>query len=189
MKAYIYTLVLITCFCSCSVAQTTIKVTEKEKNYNEMRGFMQNLIEGYRKYKILVNEKIIRNPDVQLYKKVENLFNSNQFLMIRNFNAKSVKEIIHFDSFFSKQDFTSMRNQLKRNTIKDWSEFIDSSYFLTEKKDSKQKQVSTSIPVFVKNNNFAIIYVEFYNSGDLRIFKKINEKWKNIAVGSVWTSD
>jgi hypothetical protein len=189
MKKYIYILLAISFFC-CSTAQNKVRSKENKQLNQELEGFIKNRIEKYGEHNVYVNREIIQRTTNTPAHTVEYLFDPRQFELIRNFNAKSEKDIIHFDSFFSKQDFASMRIQIKNNKLKYWSELIDKNYFSNKKYDKeKRRKFSLSIPVFVKDFNYAIIYVEYIDGGSLRVFKKSNNKWNYIANGFGWSSD
>ncbi|QMU64491.1 MAG: hypothetical protein GKR88_09485 [Flavobacteriaceae bacterium] len=188
MRKSIYTIVLTMFFYGCSVAQDKVSSQEKKSYHNEIKSLMQNHLQLYNENESYVKRKIIQNLSYG-NRKLEDLFNPDRFLLIRNFKIKSEKDIIHFGGFFGKQDFISMKNQIKSNKFKYWSEFIGEDYFLTKKTNEKQTKIAFSIPVFAKKNNFAIIYIEFPTSGELRILKKINNEWEYIATGLVWRTD
>lgn len=180
MKKIIIYSILLFSFQSCLVAQSKTKSEKKEV----LKNFIDSRIVSMSNYKI--NNKILQKGypnDAELKK----LFTPDHFYFIQKTNIKTEKDVIRFDTFFSKEEFLSMQEQIKNNTFKNWSELTDSKHFKEQKGDKKRRQVFFSIPVFNKDHTLIIVYRESRYGGSLEVYKKdIQGNWKFLATGLVW---
>ena len=181
MKKIIIYSILLFSFQSCLVAQSKTNIKERKKI---IQNFINYRIKSMSNYEI--NNKILtkRHPNNSELKK---LFTPDHFYFIRNFNIKTKKDIIRFDTLFSKKEFLSMQKQILTNPFKNWSELTDGKYFKEQKNDTKRRQVFFSIPVFNKDRSLIIIYRESQYGGSLEVYKKdVQRNWKRFATGLVW---
>lgn len=171
MKKVIVFSILALSFQSCLLAQTKIK--KKKATENFIKTCITNMANNYNISNSIVLKSHLKNS------KLEELFTPDYFYLINKYNVKSEKDIVRFNTLFSKEEFLSMQNQIKNNSLKKWSQLIGKRYF---KKDIKRKYVSFSIPVFNKDYTMAIAYLTFNHSVELRVFKKTDDgSWKHIA--------
>ena len=89
----------------------------------------------------------------------------------------------------SRKEFSSMQSQIKNNPFKKWSEILGRKYFRNKSNKEYKHYISYSIPVFNKTKEWAFVYVEYPNSGELWAYRKIEHEWTRIGTGMIWISD
>ncbi|MFY0630228.1 MAG: hypothetical protein JXR05_07590 [Flavobacteriaceae bacterium] len=183
MKKIIIYSILLFSFQSGLVAQSKVKKKEA------IESFIKTRIINLSNHNFnLRNEVILEShlKDVPL----ENIFTPDYFYFINKYNIKSEKDVVRFNTFFSKEEFLSMQAQIKNNPYKKWSQLIGKSYFKKQKKDSKRKFVSYSTPVFNKDYTMAIVYIAHNRSVVLSVYEKTdNDSWKHIGGALLSSSD
>ncbi|MFY0630229.1 MAG: hypothetical protein JXR05_07595 [Flavobacteriaceae bacterium] len=183
MKKIIIYSILLFSFQSCLVAQSKTKGEKKEI----IKKFINSRLNEFSKNNVFIKDKMIQQYKGSTEGLVK-LFTPNQFYFIRNYlDIKTEKDIIRFDTLFSKEEFLSMQEQIKNNSFKKWSELADEKYFKQQKKDKKTRVELFSIPVFNKDRSLIIIYRESRYGGSLEVYKKdVQGNWKRFATGLVW---
>jgi len=175
-----------------SLVLLSININSQERDIlyeNDIKSFIKFQIIDLEKSNVFIEDSILSKIWGNDQKLVD-LFNPGQFSWVRNFGIKTKEDVIQFDNLFSEEEFASMKKQIQNSKIKKWSELIDKKFFQSKEANIKNKYLSISIPVFNKDKNIAVIYFEFPNSGELRIYKKEeNKTWKYIANGLVWRAD
>jgi hypothetical protein len=116
-------------------------------------------------------------------KNIDYLFNSAALKMVSKLEIKSEADVVDFTKFFSEEDFKYMKCQYQSNKIKYWSEVLD------DKITNSHDGIYYSIPFFNKKGNYALVYREHINSGDVLILKRNKGQWTDYALGFVWRAD
>ncbi|WP_343486384.1 hypothetical protein [Allomuricauda sp. d1] len=80
---------------------------------------------------------------------------------------------VDIGEYISEDDFNTMRNNLSDKSIKWNKSLIDRE--LTKKND--KQTIKLSVPVFTDKGNYAIMFVEFFDSLQAHIFKKDDDGW------------
>lgn len=168
---------------SCSITQSKVDINNKR-----IKNFITDCYNDLEKHHIFINDKVLKKTWNN--KSLESLIRPEKFVSIQKFSITTKKDVIQFHTLFTEKEFSSMKRQIKNRKIKKWSQLVGTKYILTHQKQKAKKHFSFSIPVFNKNKDFAIIYTETSNSGDIRVYKKNNLGiWKYFASGSVWRAD
>ncbi len=185
MKKLIYLLFLII-LSNCSIAQNTKGYIKEEKINNSIKSFITSELATNKRF--VIDNKILQKPTFNKNLHLVNLFNSDYFYLIQRLNISSQKDAIKFDKFFSEDEFKSMREQIKNKKYKKWTELIGKNYKYSREENFKSKSYY-SIPVFNKDFSFATVYIEYINSGELRVFKKVKNSWILFGTSQIWSAD
>lgn len=109
------------------------------------------------------------------------LINPFHLGLVQNFNIKTEKDVVHFETLF-KEEIEFLRNSSRKFNIKKWTQIIDKKNIF----DSNTLGLSLSSPAFDKSFNYAIFYLESNEGGSLIIFKKESDGWVYFASGMAW---
>lgn len=167
----------------------SIAQKKTEVNNTHVKNLILDCYKSLRKSRISIKDEVLMKV-WNNNKRLEDLITPSLFSSIQNFNIKSEKDLIKFDTFFTKEEFASMKKQIENSKVKKWSELIGRKFLNTQQKQKFEKYFSFSTPAFNKDKNLAVIYIESSNSGDLRVYKKRNSGvWEYFATGLVWRTD
>lgn len=169
--------------CSCKAQE---KIT-KCNNQKQIEIFIRAELNKLKHSGVGINEKIVLNV-ASTNPNLEQLFTSNQFSFIKNFDVQSIEGVIKFDKLFTEKDFVFLKNQINCNKEKIWSSILGDELLKNETNDQYINFLSYSIPVFSKDRIYAFVYVESEFSGELKVYKKVNDKWIYFAQATVWIS-
>ena len=187
MKKTVYFLFLII-LTNCSVAQNheTNFRTKKYRSY--MKNFILGEIDSRSKIGLKIEDEIISKPTYDLNISLIDLFDDNHFYLINPIKPDSKKRMLSFDKMFNANEYKSMKLQIMQSELKTWSQLIGNKN-LIPKDQSIQPKLKYSIPVFNKDFSFAIVYIESLNSGELRAYKRVKNKWIIYGVVGIWSAD
>ena len=171
---------------SICIAQNTKEYINEEKINNSIKSFITSELATNKRF--VIDNKILQKPTFNKNLYLVNLFNSDYFYLIQRLNISSQKDVIKFDKFFSEDEFNSMREQVKNKKYKKWTELIGKNYKHSRDENFKNKSYY-SIPVFNEDFSFAIVYIEYINSGELRVFKKVKNSWILFGTSQIWSAD
>ena len=173
-------------FTNYGVAQNSeIKLNKKELK-NSIKSFITSELAANKRF--IIDNKILQKPTFNKNLYLVDLFNSDYFYLIQRLKVSSQKDAIKFDKIFSEDEFKSMREQIKNKKYKKWTELIGKNYKRSIDENFKNKSYY-SIPVFNKDFSFATVYIEYINSGELRVFKKIKNSWILFGTSQIWSAD
>lgn len=170
---------------SCSVQQVQTQstcVTDLEA----IRDLIESQMVERNQYKISINNEILKKSSVRNLSMAE-LIPIDSFNLLRPLKVNSQNEINDLKKEFTKEDFDHMRCQLRNNTSKYWSEIINQKNL--QLPNTNTKEWSYSFPLFTKNKKYALIYIEAFNFGEIRIFKREHQHWVYYANQFVFSSD
>lgn len=93
---------------------------------------------------------------------------------------------LQFERIFDEEEIIYLKSQIGNVVALDFNK--DS---MTDVKISKKRDINTlavTVPVFSRDRQYAIMYVESESGGDLFTFKKAGQHWKAYTILSVWVS-
>lgn len=165
-----------------------VKNSEKEETKILVESIFNNLLE--KDENIVINNKILDKINVSNINTYQELIQkSSLFLqMAVTFNAKSKEEKIDFSKIFTKKEIDHMNEQAANLKSKTWQDYINIKYRKPLKNNNKHLTYSYTKPVFTIDSNYALIYKEGNNGGNMFVYQKINKEWKPVAVSMVFVN-
>jgi len=174
MKRIICFILTINLF-SCSLQKLT------SQNSDETKALIQAVIDDFNENQYVVSDtiKLFKTSDKKA--PVSEWFVKNHLGVARTIDVKSEEELIDYFYAFSDEDILKFRSQLDNNRDTKWTDIG------VEMKESSNPNVRISKPAFIRD--YALIFVEYNSSGNIRIYKRVNNEWKIEALASVYISD
>lgn len=154
-----------------------------------IKTIMINEVKNLKEENFKLNNSIVKKIGIRKEHDLSFLINPDYFEMIRDIKRpKSKEDIVNYRELFSKEDFDFMKCQIDKNSIDLWSDIINKEELNTESID-KKREVFYSVPIFDKDKNYAFLYVETLNGGNLKVYSKSGDDWECIAIAFFYTSD
>lgn len=157
--------------------------SNKCQDINQIRSLILSENDKMKNYNKKINNSVALKISNNNNYKIDCLLNPKAFKMVSKLEIKSEADVVDFTKFFSEEDFKYMKCQYQSNKIKSWSEVIDNDSI------NKDDGIYYSIPFFNKKGNYALVYREHLNSGDVLILKRNKDQWTDYALGFIWRAD
>lgn len=175
----LYTIIAIITLTSCKGQNTFL--TSNEKNITKILRLI--LDESDRSDGAIV-DKILENVSIPKNREWSFLLDSGYMSLLRNFDVNESSDIVNFEDIITKQDMAKMKKQIRTNSYENWSSLLGRNTSLVA--DTESKAIHLSIPVFTKNGNYALLYMEGSSYGSLNVYKRINTTWVYYAQTYIW---